>query len=118
MGTTAGLRCPAASTARIPKITLSFDTGSVTDHVPASCFAPALSARIDRCQSGASVARQTISYFMFGLAAGASAQAIVVLLMELSKTGPAGGYFTFAGSGGALASTAMVAAFSRATRAT
>ena len=52
VGVTTRLRCPASSTARTPKMTLSFDTGSV------ALRSPCVSTK--RCQLGAEVSLQTI----------------------------------------------------------
>jgi hypothetical protein len=57
-GATAWLQCPTASHARIPKKTLSFETGSVAELTDS--VAPYLAASATNCQSLAAVSRQTI----------------------------------------------------------
>src|SRR5258708_25345997 len=71
-GTTGRLRCPAASTARTPNITLSFETFTVA-RVP-------LLTVWTYSQSGAFVERQTASY------AAAPAEAAQVKVVSFSRS--------------------------------
>jgi len=103
-GTVGKLRCPALSTARTAKITLSFDSGSVQ---------LVLSPHDWTCsQAGLVVARQTTSYS----AADEPGDASQVKVESFSR------FFvtirTLAGGAGADAREASVAAFNRATAAT
>ena len=98
-GTTGKLRCPAASTARTPNMTLSFETFRVA-RVP-------LLTDWAYSQSAALVKRQTTSY---DAAPADGSQVNVVSFSRFFVSN-----FTFVGGGGADANDASVAAFSRAT---
>ena len=103
-GTTGRLRCPAASTARTAKITLSFESFSVARvTLPTFCACS---------HSGLVVARHNTSYS----AASPPGEASHVSVESFSKSFVS--RCTFAGGAGAAANDASVAAFSRATCAT
>src|SRR5208282_18345 len=101
-GTTGKLRCPAASTARTPNITLSFETFTVARVPPLTVWTYS--------QSAALVERHTTSY------AAAPAEGSHVKVVSFSRFLVC--IFTLAGGAGADANEARVAAFSRATCAT
>jgi hypothetical protein len=101
-GTTGKLRCPSASTARTPNISLSFETLKVA-RVP-------LVTVWTYSQSAALVERQMTSY------AAAPTDGSHVKVLSLSRFLVI--IFTFAGGAGADANDAKAAAFSRVTLAT
>src|SRR5690348_11425593 len=103
-GTTGKLLCPTWSTARTAKITLSFETGTVS-------FVAFLTV-CECCQSGADVSRHTTSYEVARPSAGASHRSVESFTSSLVTRR------TFCGGAGAAASDANVAAFTRATPAT
>ena len=105
VGRTAMLRCPAASTVRTPKTTLSLEIGSLMVVAePALC---------DVVQVGSSVSRQTTSYVAFaGMPLGASHVSSVLLSSAAVRM------WTFWGMPGAEARVARAAALRRATLAT
>src|ERR1700692_3278466 len=105
MGSTATLRCPAASTARTPKTTLSFERATRT-----VVLLPVFSASV---QVGWSVGRQTTSYWVSAGAPAGASQTISVLLSSAGVR-----MCTFCGAPGAAARSASTAEFSRATLAT